>query len=91
MFETYLGACATLGPVTASLAEACKLKAGFNEIFCSFGRVSCVKIKDHQTGKNLQYIKQWSNFEVFCVGMFHIKLFLDMIESRACFLNKITD
>jgi len=34
MFETYLTAGATLGPVTASLAEACKLKAGFPEIFC---------------------------------------------------------
>jgi hypothetical protein len=32
MFETYLKACATLVPVTATLAEACKLKAGFHEI-----------------------------------------------------------
>jgi hypothetical protein len=36
MFETYLTACATLVPVTASLAEACKLKAGFHEIFFYF-------------------------------------------------------
>jgi hypothetical protein len=37
MFETYLTAGATLGPVIASLAEACKLKAGFHEIFFYIG------------------------------------------------------